>query len=284
MSGLEPRQLDALRALDIGEISADAPLAALNRLGLAARADALAVVRDRSALDRLARWARRERLALTPLEHGTDRLLREGGLRGLSLLLGAGFATAERRGDRLHLGGACTLATARSLDLPLPGWLACEPDERTVASVVGALAAGAATTSPPSDVEVVLGRGVIEHSLPSPDRPRLGLRDEAVCLGLAVPILADRGDPPSAPPGVRLLLDPARGSSAADLVRRSGLAGVRVRGARLLESTPERVVVEGEGSARDVEALLRWVQQRVATDWGVELESALRIAGDMHRP
>jgi UDP-N-acetylenolpyruvoylglucosamine reductase len=76
-----------------------------------------------------------------------------------------------------------------------------------------------------------------------------------------------------------LFEDPRAGSTAAELLARSDLLGVRVRGARIDEVTPNQLLADEGASARDVELLLEWAQGKVRGEWGVELTVALRIVG-----
>ena len=81
------------------------------------------------------------------------------------------------------------------------------------------------------------------------------------------------------PPGVPLFRDPKGASRAAELLGRSGLLGVRVRGARIDDIDPGRLLTEDGATAHDVQLLIDWAQRKVAADWGVELTPAIRILG-----
>ena len=78
--------------------------------------------------------------------------------------------------------------------------------------------------------------------------------------------------------GSRIFLDP-EGQRAADLIREAGLAGVRLRGARVSEERPNVVINEGEASARDVLALVDYLKRKVQDQSGVKLEELLRVLG-----
>jgi hypothetical protein len=80
-------------------------------------------------------------------------------------------------------------------------------------------------------------------------------------------------------PSARLFLDPRRGSDARILVADCGLAGLRIRGARVCPDRPERVENCGQASARDVLALFDCVRRRVLHERGVGLEMAPRVIG-----
>lgn len=80
-------------------------------------------------------------------------------------------------------------------------------------------------------------------------------------------------------PGVQLFVDPARGSTAGELLERSGLLGVRIRGARIDAEHPNRLVNVGDAQARDIEVLIALARDRVAAEWGVTLEPAISMVG-----
>jgi len=80
------------------------------------------------------------------------------------------------------------------------------------------------------------------------------------------------------PSGARIFFDP-EGHRAEDLIREAGLAGVRLRGARVSEGEPNVVINEGEASARDVLALVDYLKRKVEGRSGVKLKELLRVVG-----
>jgi len=100
--------------------------------------------------------------------------------------------------------------------------------------------------------------------------------------GLAgVVLLEEPGeDPEDDPlPGVPLFLDPEQGSTAGELLDRSGLLGVRIRGVRIAADHPNRLVTEEGARAQDVEVLVDLARARIAAQWGVELTPAVTMVG-----
>ncbi len=277
---LTERQREALPLLGLPDLRFDAPLGPLTRLGLGGPADALVVAPDREALAALARWARRERLALTPMQRGTDVLVRDGGIRGLVVVLGDGFAGAAAGARGIVLGGELDAREACAHLDGAPPWL--QGVQGSVADAL--LRAEPHAAAGVREVSLVLGRGVeqdVERGSLDPARPRLGVRDEAVLASVTLEP-GDHTDAAAVPPrlpGVRLFEDPRAGSTAAELLARSDLLGVRVRGARIDEVTPNQLLADEGASARDVELLLEWAQGKVRGEWGVELTVALRIVG-----
>jgi UDP-N-acetylmuramate dehydrogenase len=77
---------------------------------------------------------------------------------------------------------------------------------------------------------------------------------------------------------VRIFFDP-EGQRAADLIREAGLAGIRLRGARVSEKHPNVVINEGEATARDVLALIDYLRRKVENRSGVKLKELIRVVG-----
>jgi UDP-N-acetylmuramate dehydrogenase len=89
---------------------------------------------------------------------------------------------------------------------------------------------------------------------------------------------ASSHDLSSHPEGVRIFFDP-EGQRAADLIREAGLAGIRLRGARVSEKHPNVVINEGEATARDVLALIDYLRRKVENRSGVKLKELIRVVG-----
>jgi UDP-N-acetylenolpyruvoylglucosamine reductase len=89
---------------------------------------------------------------------------------------------------------------------------------------------------------------------------------------------ASSHDLSSGPEGVRIFFDPD-GQRAEDLIREAGLAGIRLRGARVSEEHPNIVINEGEATARDVLALIDYLRRKVENRSGVKLKELMRIVG-----
>ena len=272
--GLTARQRDAIPQLGVGPVTVGASLGPLTRLGIDAPCGALVVVDDPDELRRLIRWTRRERLPLTPLAPGTERVVRGGGIAGVVVVLGAGFATVTRAEDHVTIGGAADasfLAEHGVAELLVPG-------VPTVAGCLDQLPPGRAAQV--AGLALLLGKGVMTDASPEGFAlRRLGLRDEAVVIALRV-----RAGPPAPPPtevfpGIALFEDPPQGSSAGELLERCGLLGVRIRGARIDPDHPNRIVAATDATARDVSVLVDWAAARIAAEWGVSLTPAVRMVG-----
>ena len=70
-----------------------------------------------------------------------------------------------------------------------------------------------------------------------------------------------------------------RGDHAARIIEQAGLKGHSVGGARLSAKHANFIINEGGASARDIEALIEEVRERVLSASGIELEPEVRIIG-----
>jgi len=131
--------------------------------------------------------------------------------------------------------------------------------------------------------------------LPLPDDPSLLIRDGGLVGLVLEPVVTDpdlvgairrlatwedRTASPALPAGrARLFLDPDLRRNASELLADAGLAGIRLRGARISTVDPNVVVNEGEATAQDVLTLADWATRQVEARTGVKLASALQILG-----
>lgn len=132
-------------------------------------------------------------------------------------------------------------------------------------------------------------------TLPLPDDPSLLIRDAGLVGLVLVPAAdepelvarirrfatwEDRSAAPPLPPGrARLFLDPDLRQEASRLLADAGVAGIRLRGARISTRDPNVVVNEGQATAHDVLTLADWARRQVEARTGVELASALQVLG-----
>ena len=69
------------------------------------------------------------------------------------------------------------------------------------------------------------------------------------------------------------------GNYAGDLIERSGLKGFRVGGCAISEKHANFIVNDKEATARDIETLINYIQNTVKDQFGIRLETEVRIIG-----
>jgi UDP-N-acetylenolpyruvoylglucosamine reductase len=113
-----------------------------------------------------------------------------------------------------------------------------------------------------------------------PGGPQILVRDG----GIKGVVIVPGGPPRSQPRRARLFLDPKFPTTAAQMLRDCGAAGIRLRGVRIDASDPNVIINEANAKAHDVVALQAWLRDQVYTRTGVGLESALTLVGIARKP
>lgn len=70
------------------------------------------------------------------------------------------------------------------------------------------------------------------------------------------------------------------GNHAGDLIERSGLKGFRVGGCAVSEKHANFIVNDKEATARDIETLIKHIQNTVKDCFGIDLDTEVRIIGE----
>jgi UDP-N-acetylmuramate dehydrogenase len=299
----EARHFQALR----GRLQREASLARFTSWRCGGAADLLYIPADRDDLAAFVRqWPQSEPLTVIGL--GSNLLVRDGGIRGATIVLHTIHATIEWRDGLIYAeAGAASPKVARFAALHARGsaeFLAGIPGTIGGALAMNAGCYGGETWRFVSRVEVLRRDGVFEQRLPA-----------AYSIGYRSVRRAD-GSPPDGvftaawfdfPPGdaadaracIRELLKrriatqplqlPNAGSvfrnppgdHAARLIESCGLKGFAIGGVRVSEKHANFIVNPGgEGSASDIEALIAHMRSVVRERTGIELEPEVRIVGD----
>jgi UDP-N-acetylmuramate dehydrogenase len=238
---------------------------------------------------------------------GSNLLIADGGFPGLVLRLGRAYRWAERDGDLLRAGAAMPLpalsgvALAHGLSglefgVAIPGSFGgalrmnAGAHDREMRDVVGSidvfrLGAGTAETVPaagagfryrgtalPDDAVVVGGTLRLEQRERNEIRGRM---DEARSWR--------RRTQPLAEPNCGSVFKNPPGEHAARLVERVGLKGASVGGAKVSTKHANFIVAAEGATAADVLALIRHVQEAVASATGIRLETEVHVVGDLDR-
>jgi len=235
---------------------------------------------------------------------GSNLLVRDGGIRGTVILPFGGLNTLDRVAEesvRAGAGVSCAKVARFAVRNGLTGaeFLAGIPGTMGGALAMNAGAFGGETWALVTSVQTVDHRGEL-HMRQRAEyevgyRKVVGPENEwfvAADLGL------QRGDTESAQARIRSLLErrsatqptqqPSCGSVfrnppddfAARLIESCGLKGEQIGMARVSEKHANFIVNLGEARAADIEALIRYVQDRVQQVHGIRLEPEVRITGE----
>ncbi len=218
-------------------------------------------VPDEAALIAVVRAARAGRLAVRPLAPFSDAMPPEGGLTGVALRLGRAFESVEVVEGGIRIGASAPLAL-------LGAHRGFEAFRMAPGTLLDAWEEGWITPALVS-VRRFKGRGVEESA-------EVGADPKALVLAGTVR------------PGVKLVVPragqafreiPKRGLELRALLRRCGLAGLRLFGALLAEEDPAVLVNRGDATPKQLRLVVHAAGERVHTTTGLELAERIEAPG-----
>ena len=301
------RQLDEAAAALVGiELHRDEPLARRTSFGIGGPADLLVVARAEDQAVQVLRVAEQQRLPVTVLGGGSNVLVGDGGIRGITLTLAGGLGSLEVRDDglRIEVGAACTFArlTHAALDLgwsPAAGWLG------TPGQVGGALVMNAGSQHGELGDVVVEVRLATSKGLERRARSACGFgyrtsgfplgsvltsallqcdshksNEAEVLNAMAHELLTRRhASQPKLRSAGSMFKNPP-GDFAGRLIEAAGLKGYAVGGAQVSELHANFIINTGGASARDVVAVAEHARSVVKAQTGIELAWEVRRVGE----
>lgn len=286
-----------------GRLTENAPLGPLTWFRAGGPADVLFRPADAEDLARFLAGTPAD-VPVTVIGVGSNLLVRDGGIRGVVVRLGRGFAEVIRTGDTVEAGaGALDLNVALSAQ----GWSVqgLEFLSGIPGTIGGALRMNAGAYGREM-VDVVLSAEAVDdegriRKLPLAE---LGLTyrhsgvpdswiftkavlkaepgDPETILARIQEIRAQReaSQPVRARTGGSTFANPP-GAKAWELIDRAGCRGLRIGGAQVSEKHCNFLINTGEASAADIERLGEEVRRRVEQTSGIALRWEIRIIGEL---
>jgi UDP-N-acetylmuramate dehydrogenase len=276
------------------------PLAPFTWFRLGGAAQYLAEPTSVEELSALVRRCHQEGLPVRVLGGGSNILVRDEGVPGMTIALGAAaFGKIEVAGNRLTAGGGAKLGHVISTAVReglagietlvgIPGTLggALHTNAGTFGGDVGQCTASA---------RVMTRQGEIVSR--QRNELRFGYRnsslDELVILEATLDLepgdsryltkqmqqawILKRAEQPLSDQNMGMIFKSPGGASAASLVEEAGLGGSKVGEAAISDRNANFIVVGGNATSRDVIDLIELVRQGVAERTGVELELAVEV-------
>jgi UDP-N-acetylmuramate dehydrogenase len=288
------------------------PLASLTSIRIGGPADALVRIETVSALRCLQAVAQEHAIPLFILGGGSNLLIRDGGIRGIVVLLRGAFrvycvkpCSAEAQPARAHAQVGVGYPLSRlALQLARQGWSGLEFAYGIPGTLGGAMVMNAGThLGDMSRILVqarVLCRDGQVQELPA---DALGLRYRgssyppgAVLLGATLRLQQgereqiealmhesyaqrQRTQPLSQPNAGSIFKNPP-GTAAGRLIEELGLKGTRIGGAMISPVHANFIVNVGHATAADVESLMTHVRERVRAAYSIGLELEVHIVGE----
>jgi len=310
VSPSSPGQLEelgrALEALGVGGVRLREDMAARTRVRAGGMVDVYVEVSDETAMLRLVRFLAQRRVRFHVVGRARRVLVQDGGYAGVLV------STANLAGKKVVDAGAGLVVVGAGVEVEsLIGWAGGMGFEVPVGAWGWGGSLGWLLCSPVGPPDARLASLVVGVEVVTPSGRRLSIPGEKLRDGAgtgsglrgrvllsATLKLRSRGrrkavasEFPGAavqcPPGPvvgPLFHDPDPGrnrlvGTAADLIARSGLGGVRVNGARLCEGAPNWIENVGGARVQDMVTLMRLARDRVKRDHGVTLAPAVQVVG-----
>ncbi len=289
-----------------GRVIPSAPLDRITWFRVGGPAEAMARPVDRADL-RILLAALPEEVPLTVLGVASNTLVRDGGIDGLVLRLGRGFADIRAEGETVVAGAAALSANVAraAADAGLGGleFLSGVPGTVGGALAMNAGAYGYETADVLIDADAMTRRGEIERLF----KTDFGFRYRGNALGKDRIFLSARFRGVTRPPeevraaiadiaAAREASQPIRtrtggstfrnpaGARAWELIDRAGCRGLRRGGAMVSEMHCNFLVNTGSASAADLEDLAEDVRARVLAATGVGLDWEIERVGRRGAP
>lgn len=288
------------------------PLAKYTSFRIGGPADALVQVEDTAALKQVQALAQRHAIPLFVLGGGSNLLIRDGGLRGMVVLLRGTFRTyrvarcaapSSPPAALVHAGVGYPLSRL-AMQLARQGWSGLEFAYGIPGTLGGAMVMNAGTYLGELRQVMVAACMLLadgrEHELPV---TALGLRYRgssyptgAVLLGATLRLrqceratieatmrasyARRRQTQPLWLPNAGSIFKNPPGVAAARLIDDLGLKGTRLGGALISPVHANFIVNIEQATAADVEALITLIRERVQQAYGIVLELEVHIVGE----
>jgi UDP-N-acetylmuramate dehydrogenase len=289
-----------------GRLARQAPLAGITWFRVGGPAELMFRPADLEDLQRFLA-AKPAEVPVTVIGVGSNLLVRDGGVPGVVLRLGRGFAEIRAEADRIHAGAAAldlnVAFAARDAGIAgleflcgIPGTIGgalrmnggAYGREMTDVVVEGAALDGAGRLHRLSHADFGFS---YRHSSQPEDRIFLWARlagqpDEPAAIGRRMAEIQqarEASQPIRTRTGGSTFANPrdakAKGAKAWQLIDAAGCRGLRIGGAQVSEQHCNFLINTGSATAADIEALGEEVRRRVRETSGVELEWEIRRIG-----
>jgi UDP-N-acetylmuramate dehydrogenase len=302
---MDERQRKELAKIRGGAVLFDCPMSQYTTFRVGGKVEALYLTQELHGLKRMVSYLREENIPCLAVGKGSNLLVRDGGLKGVVIILKGGLATVEKNGknDQIVLAGGglgigelvsyCTRTGLGGLE-----FLAGIPGTVGGAVAMNAGAFGKDMGSMVKEIQILTDEG----ALIAKDRSQLkfSYRELAIPKGaviVGVRFELDKEDPESIsqrvedyvtrrkakqpleyPSGGSVFKNPPN-DYAGRLIEEAGLKGRRIGGAMISPKHANFIVNTSNARADDILALIDLVREKVMEESGIELEPEIKVVG-----
>jgi len=266
-------------------------------------ADVLFLPESEDQLLRALAIAREAGVPCIVLGNGSNLVVRDGGIRGLVIVLGEGMAAIVRAGDTLTAWAGASLARvsayAQASGLSGLEFASGIPGTLGGGCAMNAGAYGGQLSDALIDARVLLDGEVKTLTVDEMQmgyRTSLPLREGGIVISARFALTPDdpeaiaarmrelnarrRDKQPLNHPSAGSTFKRPEGQFAGALIEQAGLKGRSVGGAQVSEKHAGFIVNTGGATATDILTLIGMVQDEVRARFGVRLETEVRILGE----
>lgn len=302
---MDERQRKELANIGGEEVRFNCPMSQYTTFRVGGKVEALYLTQELHGLKRMVSYLREENIPCLAVGKGSNLLVRDGGLKGVVIILKGGLATVEKNGknDQIVLAGGglgigelvsyCTRTGLGGLE-----FLAGIPGTVGGAVAMNAGAFGKDMGSMVKEIQILTDEG----ALIAKDRSQLkfSYRELAIPKGaviVGVRFELDKEDPESIsqrvedyvtrrkakqpleyPSGGSVFKNPPN-DYAGRLIEEAGLKGRRIGGAMISPKHANFIVNTSNARADDILALIDLVREKVMEESGIELEPEIKVVG-----
>ena len=286
------------KLLPDGAVRFDEPSSAHSVAAVGGPAEAFVRARDLGQLKAVMAWAVEQGFEYRFWGRGSATLVREGGLPGLLIKLGEGFAGASV--ERSSGEESFVSVGAAGLAADLARWCAGQNLAGAPGFMRFAGTVGGALCSQKGEGESDFVDSIEELTILNKEGRELTLRRSAlrfeegrlriprtavvmkvlIRLTPSVEAWAQVGEREDAGPRLTRVFGSPCKTSATIMIDEAGLTGVRVGGARVASDDANAIVNEGNATARDIVVLMSLVRDRVRQSTGVALTTLTEVVGE----
>jgi len=300
---MDERQKRELIGLLNKNVHFNCPMAPYTTFRVGGKAEALCAVGDLGQLKQLLAFVRQESLPYLVVGKGSNILVRDGGLKGIALLLKGELEGVEEKEGTIYAGGGLGLSElvrfSQKQGLAGLEFLAGIPGTVGGAVAMNAGAWGKSTGDVVTIVEILTADGTrvtMKHSelgfgyrravLPAGavvvKAQFKGTQDRPEAIGERIRDYLERrktGQPLDYPSAGSIFKNPPQ-DYAGRLIESVGLKGKRVGGAMISDKHANVIVNVGGARAEDILALMDTARQRVREQTGIDLEPEIKVVGE----